>query len=751
MRGKDAEPFINFVIKSFFKTCKMKQVTIFCISILIGFCVRAQKISQYSYWFDDAINSKVNISVMPTASFNLNSAFATDGLGVGLHRFNILFTDDSARNSIIAASYFVKAISAVTGYEYWFDDDYSHKSADTITSVAILNFSKVIDVNNSLSAGIHRFNIRFKADSTWGSTTTQYFTTTSGGSNFGFINGYEYWFDDDYSHKYADTVKSSTILNFTKAIDASVLTTGMHRFNIRYRADSIWGSATTNYFTNTNGNIAFINGYEYWYDNDYAHKIANTVASASIYNLNTAINATSLVTGIHNIGIRFKSDSTWSSAFVQNFNRVAVTVPYTDSITIKSCSGSAVYNGITYTVSTIKKDTVKNILGKDSIYKVGVIQVYKVIPQTRNILLSGCNSVLYRDVIHYVSTVKKDTLQSVSGCDSIYINATITIIYKNIIAITQTQNVWGCNNVVYKGILYYATTVVRDTVRTPEGCDSVYNTGNITVYKVTPTTINVSQSACNIVQYKGVLYYTSTVVRDTLRNVNVCDSIYTIATITIKMPTSSTVTKIDCGMYSWHGMNMNWSGIYQFDTLNAKGCDSLITLNLTINLPTTGIITKVACGNYMWHKVNYTTSGSYTFDSLNVKGCDSLTTLNLTINKLTTATITKVACGTYTWHGVSYTASGSYIFDTLNAKGCDSLTTLVLTINKATTATITKSVCNYYSWHGGDYMYSGTYTFDSLNVKGCDSLTTLILTINQSVESSINKTVCGSYFWHGTM
>ena len=220
--------------------------------------------------------------------------------------------------------------------------------------------------------------------------------------------------------------------------------------------------------------------------------------------------------------------------------------------------------------------------------------------------------------------------------------------------------------------------------------------------------------------------------------------------LTINQPTTATVTKTACSSYFWHGTTYTASGSYTFDSLNAKGCDSLTTLVLTINQPTTATITKTACSSYTWHGKTYTASGSYTFDSLNAKGCDSLTTLVLTINQPTTATVTKTACSSYAWHGKTYTASGSYTFDSLNAKGCDSLTTLVLTINQPTTATITKTACSSYTWHGKTYTASGSYTFDSLNAKGCDSLTTLVLTINQPTTATITKTACGSYSWHET-
>ncbi len=104
-----------------------------------------------------------------------------------------------------------------------------------------------------------------------------------------------------------------------------------------------------------------------------------------------------------------------------------------------------------------------------------------------------------------------------------------------------------------------------------------------------------------------------------------------VASVVPCAPTATTLNVAACGSYTWHGTTYTNSGIYNFDTANAAGCDSLITLNLTLNQPTTSATTVQALGSYTWHGSTYTQSGTYTFDSLNVAGCDSLVTLNLTI------------------------------------------------------------------------------------------------------------------------
>jgi hypothetical protein len=78
---------------------------------------------------------------------------------------------------------------------------------------------------------------------------------------------------------------------------------------------------------------------------------------------------------------------------------------------------------------------------------------------------------------------------------------------------------------------------------------------------------------------------------------------------------------------------------------------------LTINQPSTSTVTEVACGSFSWKDSTYTKSGSYTFKTTNAKGCDSIVTLNLTINTIPAVTaslqngllIASITNVTYQW------------------------------------------------------------------------------------------------------
>lgn len=128
------------------------------------------------------------------------------------------------------------------------------------------------------------------------------------------------------------------------------------------------------------------------------------------------------------------------------------------------------------------------------------------------------------------------------------------------------------------------------------------------------------------------------------------------------------------------------SGTYIF-TPNADEHATTATLSVTVKQPTTSSVTQSACENYTWSEngMVYTESGTYTSVSTNADGCSHTTTLNLTINQPTSSSVTASACDSYTWsaNGTTYTESGSYVRLTTNAAGCVHTTTLNLTINNA--------------------------------------------------------------------
>ncbi|RYZ40707.1 MAG: gliding motility-associated C-terminal domain-containing protein, partial [Sphingobacteriales bacterium] len=90
-------------------------------------------------------------------------------------------------------------------------------------------------------------------------------------------------------------------------------------------------------------------------------------------------------------------------------------------------------------------------------------------------------------------------------------------------SVTHTVDTVGCQSVVYLGQTYTSSRVLRDTIRNGNGCDSVYNVTNITVYRK-PKIFAEVVANCDSVVFRGVTYHTNGTVIDTFRSIQGCDS-----------------------------------------------------------------------------------------------------------------------------------------------------------------------------------------------------------------------------------
>jgi len=194
-------------------------------------------------------------------------------------------------------------------------------------------------------------------------------------------------------------------------------------------------------------------------------------------------------------------------------------------------------------------------------------------------------------------------------------------------------------------------------------------------------------------------------------------------------------------------------------TASNLGGSATYTVNITIIsgcTPTTATINQTACGSYAWHGTTYTTSGSYTFDSLNAKGCDSLTTLHLTITSAISPSVSiaanpagSISAGTsvtftatpanggsspaYQWQkggtNISGATSATYTYTPANGD----VITCVLTANNpcqttasATSASITLTVT----------VTSQTYTYNFSSNKAFRDLGAVLTNVNTSQFNS---------------
>ncbi|HEY1047788.1 MAG TPA: LamG-like jellyroll fold domain-containing protein [Bacteroidia bacterium] len=276
----------------------------------------------------------------------------------------------------------------------------------------------------------------------------------------------------------------------------------------------------------------------------------------------------------------------------------------------------------------------------------------------------------------------KDTLPTFFGCDSV-----ISIKLKVRKASNATVTVYACDSFKSPSGLYVWKTngIYFDKIKNVAKCDS-----NITIkLTIGGSRDTVKRSACEkYISLTGKTYTSSGIIKDTLRSYKGCDSII-VTQLTIKKSTSSTISANACRIYQSPSTKKVWSlnGTYLDTIPNKAGCDSFITINLKI-LNSIGTATFSSCKPVKSPSLKYTwtNSGVYMDTIANKAGCDSFITATVKISQASSSTLNINACRSYiSPKGVTLTKSGAYTEKITNVAGCDSTITIHLTIQSINT------------------------------------------------------------------
>ncbi len=263
----------------------------------------SQTVTGYQYWFDNDTLSKQSEEV---TSDKLTLEPDLSGMPYGIHFFNLRLHDSDGvwgapyRKSFLT----VDSRSGVVAYEYWFDNDYDKKVAEKITTEgAVFN----VDLSGQ-PHGLHFFNLRLRTNSNeYGSIYRKVFFTAPTQTS---AVAYEYWIDNNYDGKTEGAVTDG---DNVYAVSLEGLKKGIHRFSYRMKtAEGEWGSVYTRLFHYTSS-VTFTD-YEYWLDNDYAHKVSGKDTSGMT---SFAVDLDSLPQNeIHHFNMRVRDDNgEWGSVY----------------------------------------------------------------------------------------------------------------------------------------------------------------------------------------------------------------------------------------------------------------------------------------------------------------------------------------------------------------------------------------------------------------------------------------------------
>jgi len=347
-----------------------------------------------------------------------------------------------------------------------------------------------------------------------------------------------------------------------------------------------------------------------------------------------------------------------------------------------------------------------------------------------------------------------DTLSNAHFCDSVI---TLTLTVTPAPVYTYSDSTCSGNPYNFNGTQLTTAGTYRDTVTTNSGCDSIVVL-HLSIKQTSTSITNAAICQGGAYHFNGMNLTTAGNYQDTLTGSHGCDSIAYLH-LTVNQPSTNTVYASMCGSrsYNFNGRILSSPGTYTDTLLNARGCDSIITLNLSTSPTVSYAYNASICagGIYNFNGRIVSSAGSY-FDTIPVSGgCDSVVVLHLTVNQLTGSTINATICsnGSYTFNGRALHTTGTY-YDTLNnAHGCDSIITLNLTVTPPITTSLNASICSgrSYSFNGQQLTTSGTYTAHYTAAGGCDSTVTLTLQVGPYVIHTINASVCSgsSYSFNG--
>ena len=419
------------------------------------------------------------------------------------------------------------------GYEYWFDDGYSSKTAVT-SGQPYVSFEADV---SGLQAGLHYLNFRAQdVDGIWGALSRYviYLTADSRGNSD--MVAYEYWMDTDYSHR--TSVKGSTVTSpFT--VDVSDLQPGLHYFNFRAQcSDGQWGALSRYivYLTaDSRGNSDMV-AYEYWMDTDYSHR---TSVKGSTVTSPFTVDVSDLQPGLHYFNFRAQcSDGHWGamSRYIVYISDVPASsnlaaVDYwidsnptkiqrqqvTDNTIVISADISKLPKGMhTFYVEGIASDGSRGMLnGYEFEVEAGDVEPYAALSENNTVLTFYCDD---------EKAIRNGVSVDLGWADA---GSTITSVvfdesFANCITLTSTAK-WfsGCSSLTtITGIEYLKTDNVTDMNRMFRECSALssldvthFNTSMVTNMEEmffgcsSLTSLDVSHFVTSNVTNMGYMFY----------------------------------------------------------------------------------------------------------------------------------------------------------------------------------------------------------------------------------------------------
>ena len=525
--------------------------------------------SQGQVFLDDIALGSVTIGAQPINSTVPDATPQLKKISINQTVTTIKFvvTDITNSSEIILDDLQIKykITPRITGYEYWFNDNFANKTTTAVTSTQQLMINQTISTA-SLTQGINIINFRsFDNLGRFSSVISNFFYKTSASESNPTPNivAYEYWLNNDYANAVEVNTPIQQQININELIPTNSLGNGIHVFNIRFKDNTgLFSSVISNFFYKTSAPESNptpkIVAYEYWLDNDYANAVEVNTPIQQQVNVNELITMSVINNGVHNFNIRFKDNTgLWSSVLSNFFYKTPQQIVTQNSITeYRYWFDNDFANAVNLSLS----------------------------PNQQINLMDNLDLTQVPKGIHEVNFQFKDTL----GRWSVVLTDTIEKIALPIADFSYSATVY-CDSTE---ITFENNSIDGDEYLWDFGDGNTSNLVNPTHMFYTPNTYQVSLTVTDI----------------TLGT----DSTIVIPVVINSLHTSSTITEAACDSYTApDGQVYTTSGIKTAVIPNAASCDSTITINLTINtvdvsVTQNGIIltANAAADFYQWLDCN---------------------------------------------------------------------------------------------------------------------------------------------------
>ncbi len=376
--------------------------------------------------------------------------------------------------------------------------------------------------------------------------------------------------------------------------------------------------------------------------------------------------------------------------------------------------------------------------GYDSIHTV-YIEVSPVKYTTIPVAICEGSSYMFRGQALTAQGNYYDTLTTANGCDSI---VTLVLTVNKPYFHNRTEHIIEGNSVEFFGESYSVAGTYTHYGVTPTGCDST-SVLQLIVHPLVDTTVVVCSTELPyswVNKWNGRVtpLYAAGIYRNDTTYVGGERMFYGLRLI-VNQPTDTTIYHEICegDTYNFNGRDLTVAGEYRDTIRNVNGCDSVMILHLNVLKKYYNFVDRSIYegDTVMFQDQEYSTSGAYPVRYTSSFGCDSIIELRLTVMRLYDDSISVCANALpYLWRGQTIYESGIYrdtVYDTNNKPSVTGLKVTVLPfVHKEEVLQFSMCEGDFYKFGDSILTKQGIY-YDTLTAaNGCDSIVMLSLTVH---------------------